>query len=62
MVDLFIAFNILLVGYSLYLVVPKLIIILKDDDKSLQFFTYFAIVSLWISYYLLYKVVESITK
>lgn len=58
---LFVLLNIIFVGYTLYLNVPKVAIILREnDDKHLQYFTYFGILSLGISYYLLYKVVISI--
>mgnify|MGYP001618163357 CR=1 FL=1 len=60
--DLFVAFNIILVVHSLHLIVHKLRLILKDSDKSLRYFTYFAIMNLGISYYLIYKVVEGIVR
>lgn len=57
---LFALMNIVFVCYTLYLNVPRLKIIVNDSDKDLRKLGYFAIISLGISYYLLYKVVNVI--
>jgi hypothetical protein len=44
---IFIYLNLLFIAYTLCLNVPKIVIILKENnDKHLQYFTYFAIISL----------------
>jgi len=62
MSSIFIAFNILFIGYTLFLNVPRLKIIVLSEDKVLQFIGITAIMSLGISYYLLYKIVLGFIK